>query len=154
VSHDLGESDYRIGGNERLQESKVLLGEELFAGSVYLAGRAVESILRAVIWRHDSDIRTGSKSLETGHNLRELLREIIDLGVLQHGVNRDELFEKVQYVAGLWFNNMRFVPGKKLKAIWWQQGEIDHKRDMKRAALEFYNSCVIIVRVCEALCQK
>jgi hypothetical protein len=154
LSHDLGENDYRLGGLERLRESKSLLVQEFFAGSVYLAGRAVESTLRAVIWRHDSGIRTGSKSLETGHNLRDLLREIIDLGVLQDGVDRDELFENVQYVAELWFNNMRFVPGKKLKAIWWQHGEIDRKRDLKRAASEFYNSCAAIVRASEALCQK
>jgi HEPN domain-containing protein len=154
VSHDLGESDYRIGGNERLKESKLLLGKELFAGAVYLAGRAVESVLRAVIWRYDSEIKVGAKSLETGHDLRQLLQEVIDLGVLRNSEDRDELFDNVQYVARLWFNNMRFIPAKKLKNLWWRQGEIDSKRDLKRACLEFYNGCALIVRACEKLCQK
>jgi hypothetical protein len=154
LSHDLGENDYRQGGHERLAESRVLLGKELFAGAAYLAGRAVESLLRAVIWRYDVQIKAGTKSLETGHDLRELLREIIDLGVLDDGVDRDELLDNVQYVARLWFNNLRFVPAKKLKSLWWRLGEIDTKRDMKRAVMEFYNSCVLIVRVCEKLCQR
>ncbi len=106
MSSEIGENDYRLGGRERLQESRLLLERELFAGAVYLAGRAVESVLRAVIWRHDADIKAGSKSLETGHDLRELLREIVDLGALRNVDDRDELFENVQYVARLWFNNM------------------------------------------------
>jgi HEPN domain-containing protein len=150
MSSEIGD---RSGGGERLAESRLLLEREMFAGAVYLAGRAVESVLRAVIWRHDTEIKAGTKSLETGHDLRELLREIVDLGALRNANDRDELFENVQYVARLWFNNMRFLPTRKLKWLWWRQGEIGRKRDLKRAVNEYYNSCRLIVQISEALCQ-
>ena len=83
MSQDLGENDYRQGGLQRLRESKVLLDGQLFAGGVYLAGRAVESLLRALIWKHDRDIKSGRRSLQTGHDLRELLKLVANLGVLK-----------------------------------------------------------------------
>ena len=154
MSSEIGENDYRLGGQERLREAKALLDEELLCGAAYLAGRAVESLLRALIWRFDAEIRSGSKSLDTGHDLRDLLREVVDLGVLTDQADRDELFENVQYVGRLWFNNMRFVPAKKLKALWWRQGEIGRKRELKRAVKEYYDSCAWIVERCEGLCKE
>src|SRR3954471_9269625 len=82
VATILGEIDYRKSALERLQESELALGENLFAGGVYLAGRAVEGVLRALIWRYDRDVQLGMKSLDTGHNRRELLDRVLDLGVL------------------------------------------------------------------------
>ncbi len=72
----IGEADYRAGARERLEEAYILLINEKFGGCVYLAGRAVEGILRGVIWKSDPDYATGRKSLETGHDLRELLKVI------------------------------------------------------------------------------
>jgi hypothetical protein len=46
----IGESEYRAGARERLEEAYILLRQERLSGSIYLAGRAVECILRAVIW--------------------------------------------------------------------------------------------------------
>jgi hypothetical protein len=69
----IGETDYRSGAKERLGESFILLRAEHLAGSIYMAGRAVEGMLRAVIWKSDSEYSTGKKSLETGHNLRDML---------------------------------------------------------------------------------
>ena len=62
----MGAKDYLNGANERLMEAFVLLRREHFAGSIYLAGRAVEGMLRALIWTGDREIATGKKSLETG----------------------------------------------------------------------------------------
>jgi hypothetical protein len=47
---ELGGSDYRSGAHDRIEESRLLMLGNRFGGSVYLAGRAVESILRATIW--------------------------------------------------------------------------------------------------------
>jgi HEPN domain-containing protein len=153
VASDLGENDYRLAGAERLAESRLLLERQMFAGAAYLAGRSVESLLRAVIWRFDAEIKGGRQSLDTGHDLRELLREIMDLGVLIDRAGRDELFDNVQYVARLWFNNMRFVPTKKLRESWWRRGELDRNRDLKLAMRDFLRACTAIVRQCEALCK-
>lgn len=45
----LGEMDYRHGAVERLREARMLLEDQALAGSVYLAGRAVEGMLRAQV---------------------------------------------------------------------------------------------------------
>ena len=83
MNYDLGENDYRRAGRERLKEGWILLQDEMFAGSVYLSGRAVEAILRALIWKHDPEIKAGKKSLDTGHDLRVLLERVTNLGVLR-----------------------------------------------------------------------
>jgi len=77
-----GEDTCRAGALERLTESRYLLAGEYYSGPVYLAGRAVEGMLRALIWRHDSEVRRGDKSLETGHDLRHLLGEVQGLGLV------------------------------------------------------------------------
>lgn len=147
----LGETDYRQGALERLAESFHLLRQEHFAGSVYLAGRGVEGMLRALIWRHDSDVRTGRKSLDTGHHLRNLLDEVADLGVLGDDEHRDELANSVQRVARLWFNNMRFVPSKRLEQYWRGIGELGRRRSLKSVSHDFVNSCSAIIKRCEVL---
>src|SRR5579864_6790835 len=106
----IGEIDYRKGARERLMESLVLLRQERFGGSIYLAGRAVEGILRAVIWKSDPDYLLGRKALETGHDLRDLLKLVRNLGVLRHHSLRDSLTVDVETISRLWWNNMRFVP--------------------------------------------
>jgi hypothetical protein len=154
MTSEIGESDYRRGGLERLRESGILLEREMFAGSCYLGGRAVESMLRALVWRNDVGIRRGKKSLETGHDLRELLTLVSNLGVLADDEHRNELAANVQYIARLWFNNMRFVPTEKIKSLWWDLREIRQKRTLKRASEDFYNACSSIVKRCEVLCRN
>src|SRR5947208_1584080 len=122
-----GENDYRLGGLERLLEANILLQRDHFAGSAYLAGRAVECMLRAVIWRNDPDYRTGRKSLETGHDLRELLVLVLNLGVVKDLSERDELGGLVQRIGRLWYNNLRFASTEKLRGRWWELGEIDKR---------------------------
>ncbi|HSI36303.1 MAG: hypothetical protein ACAI43_08705 [Phycisphaerae bacterium] len=150
----LGEKDYRLAGLARLRESGLALDSDMFAGSVYLAGRAVESMLRALIWRNDSEVRTGRKSLDTGHDLRELLQRVSNLGVLADDEHREALAEAVQRLGRLWHNNMRFFHDDKLRSYWWQIKAIRGKRTLKQAADEYYESCSAIVKRCEALCQK
>jgi hypothetical protein len=44
-----GQKHYREGALERLDEASLLLRAQQFAGAIYLAGRAVEGMLRALI---------------------------------------------------------------------------------------------------------
>jgi hypothetical protein len=151
-SPGFGGDDYRRGALERLQEAETLLGKEQFSGSVYLAGRGVEGMLRAVIWINDPDIRRGRKPLATGHSLPELLTLIRNLGLLR-GDGRDEAFEaSVQRVGRLWFNNMRFASSKAVDQHWRRIGEVRGPRSLKKASGDFYEVCSAVVKRGEALC--
>jgi hypothetical protein len=152
MQSDLGEADYRKAGLERLDDSFVLLQSQKFSGSVYLGGRAVESMLRAVIWKHDVEIRGGRQSLETGHDLRELLGRVMNLGVVHEAEVRDELAFAVQRLARVWLNNMRFHPTSRVEKTWRKLGEVGKRRTIKQAVLDFYLTCSIVVKRCEALC--
>ena len=143
----LGATDYHDGALERLREASVLLREDLLAGSIYLAGRAVESMLRALIWKHDLDVQRGRKSLDTGHDLHEMLSMIGNLGVLRNDKRREKLQENVEFIAQRWSNSMRFFHTGKTKAIWRQFGELSQST-IKMAAERFYNACEDIIRQC------
>lgn len=147
----IGETDYHNSAVERLREAGVLLENELYAGTVYLAGRAVEAMLRALIWKHDPDIRRGVRCLETGHDLRVVLALVRSLGVLRDFETERAVNDGVQMVGRLWFNNMRFVPTRKLKAIWWARGEITRRRTLKTAASNYYDTCSELIKRCEVL---
>ena len=149
-----GEGDYRRGAFERLQEAYILLNRGLFCGSVYLGGRAVEGMLRALIWRNDPDVRAGRTSLDTGHDLRRLLDRVSNLGVLGDYERRDQFAGEVQNIGRLWFNNLRFLPTEKLRQHWWKIGEISPRRSLKQAVGDYYIACNVVVRRCEALCQN
>jgi hypothetical protein len=153
-SGQFGEAEYRAAAAERLTESYLLLRAERFAGSIYLAGRAVEAMLRAVIWKYDLEIQRGKKSLDTGHDLRQLLSAVRKLGVLGRG-GLDHPFEaRVQQVARLWFNNMRFASSRFVEARWRTTGEIHKRRTIKQAADEFFKTSSVIFKRCEAICQN
>lgn len=148
----VGEADYRNGAKQRLLEASILLREEQFAGSVYLAGRSVEGILRALIWKGDGEYVTGKKYLETGHDLRELLRLVKNLGALSEHPGRDSIQANVQKVGRLWWNNMRFLSDRKLRDHWYNIGEINGRRSLKAASTGFYDACSQIIKQCEVIC--
>jgi hypothetical protein len=150
----IGEKDYRTGARERLEEAYILLRQHRFAGSIYIAGRAVEGILRGVIWKADPEYATGKKSLETGHGLRNLLDVVGQLGVLSENPLRDDIGADVQHVARLWWNDMRFLPESRIKTDWYRLGEIDGRRSLKLAASEYYDACSAIIKRCEAIWQS
>ena len=124
----IGENDYRNGARERLEEAFTLLREEMFGGCVYLAGRAVEGMLRAMIWKGDPEFARG-KSLETGHDLRVLLTLAQDLGVMRAHDKREEIASDVQKVGRLWSNNMRFWPLIRVQRDWRDKGELEFEKD-------------------------
>jgi hypothetical protein len=150
----IGAAEYRKGALDRIGEAFILLQAEAFGGSAYLAGRGAEGALRAVLWKADPQIRQGKKSLDTGHDLRRLLTNVRNLGLLRAGGPEDPIIAAVQRVARLWYNNMRFASSKAIETRWHKIGEVAGKRTMKQAASEFYDACSVVIKRCEALCQK
>lgn len=146
--------DYRKGALERMDDALILLRSSQYAGYASDADRAVEGILRAVIWKRDADVRRGKKSLETGHNLLDLLAHVRNLGLLALPVRSQEIEKKIERIAQLWFNNMRFVSTKFVESNWRKMGEIHRRRSIKQAMALFCYDCNIVLRYCEALCQK
>jgi len=151
----LSGDDYRKGALERLDDAFILLRAGQFSGSVSDAGRAVEGMLRAAIWKRDADVRAGKKSLETGHNLRMLLTHVHNLGLLSSTEPRDDgLDEQVQRIAQLWFNNMRFASSKFVETHWFRLGAVGNGRSLKQATESFCLDCQEVLKRCEVLCQR
>src|SRR5258708_5695178 len=115
----LGHSDYFNGALERLRESSLLLKSGHVSGSIYLGGRAVESILRALIWKYDESFSRGKRILDTGHDLRQMIKLVETLGILQNYALREGLINEVINVSRLWSNNMRFMPASKIQTFWY-----------------------------------
>ena len=154
TSHALNGEDYRKGALERLDDAGRLLRQERLGDSIYLAGRALEGMLRAVVWLNDVDVREGRKSLETGHQLPELLQSVADLGLLRADGDRDEVLrDSVQAISRRWFNNLRFASTRFVHTLWWAQGIVTNRWTLKQAAQEFYNACGTVIKRCEELCR-
>jgi hypothetical protein len=64
-------------------------------------------------------VRKGRKSLDTGHQLQDLLKSVARLGLLRADGDRDQaLRDGVQTIAQQWFNNMRFAPTRFVHTLW------------------------------------
>ena len=154
ASRHLNGDDYRKGALERLDDAGHLLRQDRFGDAVYLAGRAAEGMLRAVVWLNDCDVREGRKSLDTGHQLPDLLESVADLGLLRADGDRDrELRDSVQIIGRRWFNNLRFASSRFLHTLWWAQGIVSERWTFKQAAREFYDACSRVIKRCEELCR-
>ena len=153
-STGMGEADYRTGARDRINDAFRLLRAEQFGGSAYLGGRGAEGALRAVLWKNDIEIQQGKKSLDTGHDLRALLANVRNLGLLRAGGRDDSFTTAVQHVARLWYNNMRFASTEAVEKKWLKLGEVRKTRTFKQAATEFYDACAVVIKRCEALCHK
>jgi hypothetical protein len=149
-----GATDYREAAIERLSESQTLLRTQHHAGSVYLAGRGVESMLRALVWKGDADIRLGKKSLETNHDLKKLLAMVANLGLLIAG-QRDESFkDRINRVGLTWHNNLRFASEEYLASWWKKIGRITKQRSLKFVAERYFQDCSAIIARGQELCQS
>jgi hypothetical protein len=150
----MGENEYRKGAFDRIGEAYILLRDDQFAGSAYLAGRGAEGALRAVLWKHDTELQQGKKSLDTRHDLQRLLTNVRNLGLLQAGGPNDPLIAAVQHVTRLWYNNMRFASSRAVETRWHRIGEVNAARSMKQVTAAFFDACSVIVKRCEVLCRK
>jgi hypothetical protein len=154
TSHTLDGEDYRKGALERLGDAGHLLRQERLGDAIYLAGRAVEGMLRAVVWLNDVDVREGRKSLDTGHQLPQLLQSVADLGLLRADGDRDQVLrDSVQVIALQWFNNLRFASTRFVHTLWWAQRIVTNRWTLKQAAQEFYDACVTVINRGEELCR-
>lgn len=153
-SATMGEADYRKGAQDRIGEAYFLLRKEAFGGSAYLAGRGAEGALRAVLWKADPQIQQGKKPLDTGHDLRRLLTNVRNLGLLRASGRDDPLIADVQHVARLWYNNMRFASSRAIETTWHRLGEVNRRQTFKQAAYSFYDACAAVIKRCEAICQN
>jgi hypothetical protein len=151
--HNFSGDDYRKGGLERLSDAFILLRANQFAGSASSAGRTVEAMLRAVIWKRDAEVRGGRKTLDAGHDLRQLLTHVRNLGLFSTASRRDyDIDASVQRIGRLWFNNMRYASSRFVESRWYHLGEIQRGRSLKQATELFYFACEGVVKRCEVLC--
>lgn len=99
----IGAAQYREGALYRLEDAKVMLGEGRWVSAAYLSGRAVESMMRALIW-----LKTQKDSQGVGHDLRDLLRQARSLNMLtdkDHG----QMIDAINFIAVVWQNNLRYI---------------------------------------------
>ncbi len=107
--HSLGVEDYRQGALLRLKEAQCLYTEGFWAGCIYLAGRAAESILRALL-------RVKTKEQESGHDLKDFLKRIRML-IDFHKSDEAELDNAINELAVVWRNDLRFTADARLRRI-------------------------------------
>lgn len=100
MSSPLGSDDYREGALARLEDARRLRDQERWVGAIYMAGRAVETLLRSLLWLN-------RREQEVSHDLRRLLRRAQSLGLL--GEDETRLRVHINEVAILWQNNLRFM---------------------------------------------
>ncbi|MCK4340567.1 MAG: HEPN domain-containing protein [Phycisphaerae bacterium] len=97
----LTHTDYREAALLRLEEARRLYDQQLWVGATYLAGRAVESILRSLL-------ALKARPHESGHDLARHLAQVQHAGRLKDNeLNR--LRDDVNEIAVVWHNNLRFA---------------------------------------------
>ncbi|HET6250093.1 MAG TPA: hypothetical protein VFE47_20550 [Tepidisphaeraceae bacterium] len=111
-------------------------------------------MLRALIWKLDAGIRQQKKTLETGHDLRELFQYASPLFPSEFQHEKKLLDVQIQHVGRLWYNNMRFASSRYVETRWFALGEVNRKRTMKQATALFFDVCGDIVSRCEVICGK
>ena len=111
----IGAHDYRRAALERLQDAYSLWSAGRSVAAVYFAGRAVESMLRALL-------RLQTRRLETGHDIRELFRQAASVGALGRG-DEFALYGPISTVASVWQNDLRFADETRF---------LKHLKDLKK----------------------
>jgi HEPN domain-containing protein len=105
----LGGKDYLEAVQLRLDEANQLYDSERWVGSVYLAGRAVECLLRCLLW-------SPTTTMEVGHDLIDALDRIRRNRLLS-----DELLDQVTNCASditvVWQNNLRYTGPKRFNRM-------------------------------------
>lgn len=93
--------EYFAAAKARLGDAQVLTDARQWSGAAYMAGRAAEAMLRALL-------RLKTASNEAGHDLRDLLKQIDRVGMLTPR-NDDRLTEHLEDLGKLWHNNLRYA---------------------------------------------
>ena len=143
MSQPLGTDDYREGAFARLGEAQTLLDDAKWVGAMYLAGRAVECMLRSLLWMKE-------RKNEAGHDLRLMLRRARSIGMIDDG--DVDLENDINEAAIVWHNNLRFIGEKRclrdLRAVGRDRrvGSLIVKGDpLKTNASRMFETCSAIV---------
>ena len=140
-----GTDTYRRGALERIQEARLLKDSGQHTGSMYLAGLAVEGMLRSIIWLRE-------KSFDSRHMLKEIATRIGDLGLPRSGGRDHDFVGAVEAVARRWSNDLRFADDQQTRRWLFKMGIIQRSDDpLKRLCTEHYGRCSEVVRRCEVL---
>lgn len=99
--------DYFDAARERLSEANILYEMARYSLALYVAGVAVESLLRAYIFRLEP-------KLVTAHDL-ELLLEASNLHRLAAPAERQQIFTAIVKLYQRWKNDLRYSSNNRLR---------------------------------------
>lgn len=99
--------DYLVSAQERLNDANLLYEKARYSFALYAAGVAVESLLRAYIFRLEP-------KLETGHNL-QLLWTASALRSLVAPAESLQIDTTIQDLASRWRNDLRYTSNDRLR---------------------------------------
>ena len=140
----LGSEDYRYGALSRLKDAQTLRDQRRWVGSIYLAGRAVEALLRSLLWAN-------TREQEIGHDLRQLLTRARSLGMVK-AEDESHIQDALGELAVIWHNDMRFAGEgwvkKRLRTLGRHKriGDMRVERDpLKANALKVLEACETIM---------
>jgi hypothetical protein len=107
---DLGREDYRDGALSRLAEARLLYDNQQWVGAIYLAGRAVEAILRSLLW-------VPEQPSQVGHDLRDLLARVRSRDLMRDASANelDRLDNAVNELAVVWRNDLRYTGARRFQ---------------------------------------
>ena len=112
----MGADDYREGALLRLADAQILYDAGQWVGCVYLAGRAVQCILRSLLWARSSQ-------QHVGHSLPQMLDEVRRVGFLRER-DFDGFDSKIDVIAVVWRNDLRFTGLRRFERLL-KQGKRD-----------------------------
>lgn len=120
--------DYRLGALERLLDAQIMRREKRWAAAAYLAGRAAESMLRALL-------RLKTPNNESGHDLKDLLKQVEYLGLI-HQRDDDKFYREVPELAVIWCNDLRFAAEDQFR---YRMRKHSQNRRVKGNAVEYWS---------------
>jgi len=139
-----GTETYRAGALERLDDARLLLERGRFTASVYMAGLAVEGMLRSLIWLR-------SREFDERHYLKSMAIRISELGLLRSHSRDSDFVSKVNAVTGRWSNDLRFADEDQFL----RNTKLGQSRgQIRKACTEQFESCSEIVDRCEILLKR
>ncbi len=143
-----GTDAYRAGSLERIEEAR-LLKERHYSLSIYVAGLAVEGMLRSLC-------AIESREFDERHDLRKIAIRVQNLGLLRRGQKDHGFVAAVEKVAKYWRNTLRFAGFAQRQSFLVEAGAIG-KRDpgrVRKFCEEYFDDCSTVVRRCEILWQR
>jgi len=100
-------ADYFTAAKERLDEARLLFEKARYALALYIAGVAVESLLRAYTFRLEAQ-------LDAAHNLK-LLLDVSNPQSLATPAESRQLFTAIDELYRRWRNDLRYTSNDRLR---------------------------------------